>query len=550
MRWNDPELSFTRPIRWLTALLGDTVVPVTVSSLVSGPTTRVHRTAAEPVVTVPSAAGYLDFLRSHGIVADAAARREAVVSAAQTLAAEAGGRVDVDGEAALIDEITNLVEAPNALLGRFDSRYLELPEQILTTVMRKHQRYLPVRDETGRLLPCFVAVANGECDHDVVRAGNEAVLRARYEDAAFFWRADLAVALDDFKAGLAKLTFEEKVGSMAERAARIEAVAGDLAKGVNLDAADVAALTRAAALAKFDLSSQMVVELSSLAGVMAREYAVRAGESDAVGQALFEMELPRHTSDALPASTPGAILALADRFDLLMAMFALGAKPTGSSDPFGLRRAALGVVRILRETPVLSTVTVDAGLAAAAERLRAQGIEVPDDAVAAAREFVVGRFGQQLRDEDVPAEFVVAVLPGADAPGRAVQTLATLRSLADEASFRELAAALRRINRIVPPDTAPSYDAAVLTEPAEVRLVEAVATLGDWSGGDVAGFVEDARSVVAPVNGFFDDVLVMADDLAVRQARLGLLAAISARAPRTVDWAALDTALAQPTTRS
>ncbi|SEE59185.1 glycine--tRNA ligase [Jiangella alba] len=543
MRWSDPALSFARPIRWLTALLGDAVVPVRVSALVSGRSTRVHRTAAEPVVAVPSAAGYLEFLAGHGIVADPAVRRAAVVDAASALAATVGGVVDTEAEAGLIDEITNLVEEPNALLGGFDTRYLELPEQILTTVMRKHQRYLPVRSADGALLPHFVAVANGACDADAVRAGNEAVLRARYEDAAFFWRADLEVPLDQFKAGLTKLTFEEKLGSMAERAARIETIAADLAKGVELSSGDAEALERAAALAKFDLSSQMVVELSSLAGVMAREYAVRAGETPAVGQALFEMELPRSTADALPSSTPGAVLALADRFDLLMAMFALGAKPTGSSDPFGLRRAALGVVRILRETPALSGVTVDGGLAVAADRLRTQGIEVSDSAVAAAHEFVVARFAQQLRDEEVPADFVTAVLPGADAPGQAVATLSALRSRGDDASFRALVAALQRINRIVPAGTEASYDPAVLTEPAEQRLVEAVSALGDRSGRPVAEFADAAGALVDPVNAFFDDILVMADDPAVRSSRLGLLATVSAHSPRTVDWAALDTAL-------
>ncbi|TDE13592.1 glycine--tRNA ligase [Jiangella asiatica] len=543
MRWGDPALSFTRPIRWLTALLGETVVPVRVSSLASGRSTRVHRTAAEPVVTVPTAAGYLEFLAGHGIVADGARRRAAVVAAASSLAAGVDGQVDTEGEAGLVDEITNLVEEPNALLGAFDTGYLELPEQILTTVMRKHQRYLPVRAADGTLLPYFVAVANGACEADVVRAGNEAVLRARYEDAAFFWRADLQVPLEQFKAGLSKLTFEEKLGSMAERAARIETIAADLAKGVELSSADFSALERAAALAKFDLASQMVVELSSLAGVMAREYAVRAGESPEVGQALFDMELPRHTSDALPSSLAGAVLALADRFDLLMAMFALGAKPTGSSDPFGLRRAALGVVRILRDAPALSSVTVDGGLAVAADRLRAQGIEVGDDAVAAAREFVVARLAQQLRDEEVPADFVSAVLPGADAPGQAVATLSALRSRSGDDGFRSLVAALQRIARIVPADTAASFDAALLTEPAEQRLVAAVSALGDWSGRPVDEFAEAAGALVEPVNAFFDDILVMADDPAVRAARLGLLATISAHSPRSVDWAALDTAL-------
>lgn len=543
MRWNDGELAFSRPIRWLVALLGAVEVPVTASLLTSGRKTYVHRGAAEPWITVPSADGYLDLLLSHGIVADANRRRADIVHGAQTLAASVGGTVDVDGEAELLDQVTNLVEEPNPILGSFDPAYLELPEEILTTVMRKHQRYLPVRAADGTLAPSFVAVANGDVDVDRVRAGNESVLRARYEDAAFFWRADLDVKLEDFREALSKLTFEERIGSMADRADRIASVSALLGEGVDLSATDAATLRRAGELAKFDLAAQMVVELSSLAGTMAREYAVRAGETPAVAQALFEMELPRSSGDALPASTPGALLALADRFDLLASMFSLGAKPTGSSDPYGLRRAALGVVAILRSSPALSAVTVRGGLEAAAARLREQGVEVSTESVDAAHEFVLGRFAQQLRDEGVGADWVSAVLPGASAPGAAAATLDELRSRASDDQFRALVEAVQRIARIVPVGTEASYDASLLTEPAETRLVSAAAVLGDHTDGDVAAFVAEASALVDPVNAFFDDILVMADDPAVRAARLGLLASILDRAPRSVDWAALDTAL-------
>src|SRR5690606_36505602 len=199
---------------------------------------------------------------------------------------------DIDAEAGLVDEITNLVEAPHGILGSFEARYLELPEQILTTVMRKHQRYLPVRDASGSLLPYFVTMAGGDCDDDLVRRGNENVLRARYEDAAFFYAADLKVPLADLRAGIVKLTFEERIGSMGDRADRIRDVAAALAEHVSLDAAEGETLSRASELAKFDLASQMVVELSSLAGYMAREYALKAGETPEVAEALYEMEQP------------------------------------------------------------------------------------------------------------------------------------------------------------------------------------------------------------------------------------------------------------------
>jgi glycyl-tRNA synthetase len=538
MKWNDPKLSFTRPIRWLLALLGETPVPIAVSTVQAGTTTRVHRTAAEPVVAVSTADGYLDFLAGHGIDADASTRQAKIVAAATELAASVGGTVDFTAEAGVLAEVTNLVEWPTPILGGFEERYLDLPAEILTTVMRKHQRYLPVRDADGKLLPHFVAVANGSIDADRVRSGNEAVLRARYEDAAFFWRADLKTPLEDMKAGLAKLTFADKLGSMADRAERIASLAATLAGQVDLGDGE-ATLKRAGDLAKFDLGSQMVIELSSLAGTMAREYARRAGETDEVAQALFEMEQPRSAGDPLPASIPGALLALADRFDLLAGLFGIGANPTGSSDPFGLRRAALGAVSILRAFPELRAITLPVALSAARAQL---GLDVPEETVAAAREFAVRRYEQAVLDAGHDHRYVNAVLPLADAPVVADETLAQLTELAADPSFGELVAALQRVRRIVPADTSAGYDASVLTEPAEVALHQAFAGLGSRPAG-LAAFAAATAVLTAPINTFFDEVLVMAEDPAVKAARLGLLAAIRDHAAPVLDWQALGTAL-------
>ncbi|MGQ0838199.1 glycine--tRNA ligase [Actinokineospora sp.] len=541
MRWGDPKLSFTRPVRWLLALLGETTVPVAVSALAAGRTTRVHRTAEQPVVEVTSADGYLDFLVGHGIVADQERRRAAIVAAAEELAASVGGEIDFAGEAALVDEITNLVEQPNAVLGGFAERYLELPAEILTTVMRKHQRYLPVRSASGDLLPHFVAVANGACDHDTVRAGNAAVLRARYEDASFFWRADLQTPLADMKRGIAKLAFEERLGSVAQRADRIGAGALALADAVALSETDT--LRRAAELAKFDLGSQMVIELTSLAGTMAREYARRAGEPAAVAQALFDMELPRSGGGPVPITVSGALLALADRFDLLVGLFAVGAKPTGSSDPFGLRRAAAGVVAILRAHPDLRALTVPCGLSVAADRLRAQGIDVPDTVLADVAEFVLRRFEQHLLDAGHPHDQVAAVLPQAHAPAAADETLAELAGRVGEPEFTALAAALQRVRRIVPAGTDPGYDPAVLVEPAETALHQAFIKARDTAGTGLAEFTAAAGVLTAPIDTFFDDILVMAEDPSARAARLGLLAEIRDWAAPVLDWQALGVSL-------
>jgi glycyl-tRNA synthetase len=589
MRWNDPNLSFSRAIRWLLALLGETPVPVSVSTLAAGQTTRVRRTAEQEVVDVPAADGYLDFLRTHEITADPTERRALIVAAATKLAAEVGGHVDVDGEAGLLDEITNLVEHPVAIRGGFEQDYLELPSEILTTVMRKHQRYLPVRADDGSLLPYFVAVADGSCDHDLVRAGNESVLRARYEDAAFFWRADLEVAPQELRARLTQLAFENRLGSMADRAQRIHFLAVAMSVGLGLTDEQRETLRVAGMLAKFDLASQMVVELTSLAGTMAREYARRAGESDAVAQALYDMELPRTAGGPLPETLPGALLALADRYDLLAGLFAIGAAPTGSSDPFGMRRAALGIVNILRSRPELARLTLDSGISGALGLVRDHGVDVPLTMRQEVREFIIRRYEQQLLDAGADYRHVQAVLPLATAPARAAETLDQLGRLVAEPAFADLVTALQRVRRIVPGDVAAGYDPAALSEPEELglhqelaKVSEALGVRGDAGGAgggpdgsgvapagagvgpdgagvgpDGAGaravrgpagagppyllaeFVDAAAALVGPINAFFDAVLVMAEDPAVRAARLGLLASIRDLAAPILDWDAL-----------
>jgi glycyl-tRNA synthetase len=531
MRWNAPGLSYSRPVRWIAALLGPHVVPFTVATLRSGRLTRVHRTDIEPVVEVATAGEFLDTLRSRGVEPDAAVRRERIVAKAAELAAEAGGAPDET----VLDEVVNLVEEPVAILGSFDERYLDLPAEVLITVMRKHQRYFHV-SAAGRLLPYFVAVANGACDTGVVRAGNEAVLRARFEDAAFFFQADLRTPPEEMANGLAALTFEERLGSMADRAARIREIAIALAGRIGLDDGDRVTIERAARLAKFDLASHMVIELSSLAGTMAGEYARRAGEPDAVAEALLEMELPRSAGDTLPVSLPGALLAVADRLDLLAGLFGVGAVPTGSSDPYGLRRAALGLTAILRSHPRLAAVRVDEGLALAA---RHQPVEVTPEAVREAERLTVRRLEQSLLESGHHVHVVRAVLPHAATPARAARDAADLEGLLETDGFRRLTAALQRVLRIVPPDTPPTYDPALFEAEAERGLATALAGVTDklrCGPLPLPEFAAAADGLVDPIDAYFEEVLVMAEDPAVRASRLGLLAAIRDLVADVLDW--------------
>ena len=535
MRWRDEGLSFTRPIRWLLALYGDRVIPAQVSSLVTGRTTRVHRTAEQPFVEIGTAADYLPRLAAAGVVVDPVERRDRITAAAVELAATGGGTVDLSAEAGLIDQITYLVEQPNVLLGSFEERYLDLPEAVLATVMRKHQRYLPIRGTDGRLSSHFVVVANGEIDAAVVRAGNEAVLRARYEDAAFFHRADLDTELVELRDRLTGLTFADRLGSMLERADRISAVAHELAPGLSLTDDDLAVLNRARELTMFDHGSRMVTEMTSLAGTMAREYATAAGEPPLVAQALYELELPRHAGDATPATLPGALLALASRADLLTGLTVTVGLPTGSSDPAALRRAALGIIAIHRSLPELRDLSLAELLAVAGRR---QPVEVIDSILVDLGEFLTRRLEQLLVEEGRPVDLVRAALIHADRPQQVDRTLDALTELMDDPGFAALREAVTRVGRIVPAGTVADYDPAVFVEPAELALHEAVAKLAPELAGQTRldRFAERAVPLAPVIATFFDTVLVMADDPALRAARLGLLATVASLADPVLDW--------------
>jgi glycyl-tRNA synthetase len=545
MRWGDPELSYSRPVRWLVVLLGTTHVPVAVSTLVSGTATRVLRSAAEPVLEVTDARTFTGLLAGAGIVLDRAERRERIVAAATELAASVGGRVDLDGESDLVDEVTDIVEDPRPILGSFEERFLDLPPQVLRTVMRKHQRYLPVVGADGAMLPHFITFANGPHDTPLVRAGNESVIRARYEDAAFFWRADLEVSPEELRSRLGALTFEERLGSFDDRVNRITDLARTFTAAYALDEKDAETVRRAASLGKFDLASQMVVELSSLAGTMAQEYAVRAGESAAVAQALAEMEMPRSSASGEPLSVPGAVLSLADRFDLLTSMYAVGSVPSGTSDPFGVRRTALGLVRVLRAFPALSAVSVRDGIRAAAERLAEQGIEASPAVQEQAVDFVRQRYEQQLIEAGHPHAVVRAVLPAADRPARADELIAVLTDAVQDEQARSIIAALQRSMRILPAGFTGGPAVGVLpdsAEPAERELASVVTRIEEAMAGhegDVARLLSVAGALPAAAECFFDEIRVMHDDRDVREARLGLLARVAGLSGREVDWLAL-----------
>ncbi len=553
MRWNSTNVAFARPIRWFVSLFGATVVPFHYAGLTAGRRTYGPRAEGSPALEVASADAYLPLMAEHHVLVDRDARQAAIAAQVAALAAEVGGTVPDDP--ALLEEVTDLVEQPTALRGDFAADYLRLPKEVLITVMKKHQRYFPVvgtlvggelgnrendklGDQSTSLLPYFIAVRNGPAAHlDVVRAGNEGVLRARYADADYFFKADTARHLAEFTPRLATLTFQEKLGSMLDKVHRLEQLAPAVGQMLGLDDAEMATVARAAALCKSDLATQMVVELTALQGIMGREYARLSGESDAVATAIFEHYLPRNQGDVLPQTRPGLALGIANRLDSLVGLFAVGLAPTSTADPFGLRRDALGLVAALvgcrqpfdlrpalRATAALLPVPVGEGVLADVLAF------IRDRLYAWLRSETESRAGG--REQGLPHDVVSAVLAEqAHDPYRAAVTARELAALTQAPDWPDVLVAYARAKRIVR-GLSEVYPLRpeLYVEPAARELYEASESASRRinESADIATLGAVLRELQAPINRFFTDVLVMAEDPAVRHARLALVQRIAA----------------------
>jgi glycyl-tRNA synthetase len=541
MRWNETNVAFSRPIRWLVALLGAEVVPVAYAGVVSGRISTGSRPEGSPSLTIAQADEYLDTMAEHAIVVDPEARRQAIVDQITELAEGVGGEIPDDPE--LLAEVTHLVEEPAAFLGSFGERYLALPSEVLVAVMKKHQRTFPVADDAGDLLPYFVAVRNGGEEHmDIVRLGNEEVIRARFADAEFFYQADTRQPLEDFLPRLDTLTFQEQLGSMLDKTERLEELTPEIAEMLGLEDDAVATATEAAHLCKADLATQMVVEFTSLQGVMGREYALNSGRPPEVAQAIFEHYLPRSAGDVHPETDAGLAVGLADRLDSLAGLFAVGLAPTGSADPYGLRRGALGVVQnlIAAERPF----SISEGLAAAARLL---AVEVSAEALEEAQEFVVGRLRVLLRDQGYPYDIVEAVLNArGDDPYRAqvaVEQLSEWVEREDWPVILDNYARCVRITRGV--EETYEIDPDRFVQPAEGALYEAYleANALVTPQSTVDEFLTAFLPMIDVIDHFFareSGVLVMAEDEALRENRLALLQQVAALADGIVDLSQLE----------
>ena len=525
MRWNASGVTFSRPIRWLLALLGEQVVPFTYAGLASGRTTYGLRPDGSPAIEITSAENYPATLSQAQVLLDPAARRAAIVEQIDTLAAEIGGQVPDDP--GLLEEVTYLVEQPNALRGQFEKKYLDLPRDLLVMVMRKHQRYFPVVSPSGELLPYFISVRNGGEGHeDIVRHGNQEVVRARFADAAFFWQTDTREKLEAFLPRLHTLTFQEQLGSMLDKTRRLEQLVPHLCQVLALPEQEARVAERAAHLCKADLVTQMVIDFTALQGIMGREYARLSGEPPAVAEAILEHYLPRYAGDAAPGTRAGMALSLANRLDSLVGLFAVGLAPSGSADPYQLRRDALGLIHNLlaHEQPF----SVRQGLTLAAQYMP---VPVSEDALEETAAFVRERLRGVLREDGLAFDVVDAVLSEqrGDDPYRARVAAEQLSNWVTREDWSQTLDAYSRCVRILrtQPDNLKSgaVEPEHLVEPATRALYAAYQQAAKQVSpdSDVDELFTAFLLLVEPITVFFDKVLVMDQDETLRANRLALL---------------------------
>jgi len=533
MRWGAGDAEFVRPIHWVVLLHGGKTVKATILGIASGNKTRGHRFLTSKPITIKSPSDYAQLLEDEGhVIADFARRRELVRAGVEAAARKAGGVAVADDD--LYDEVTALVEWPVALVGSFDEQFLQLPREVVVSTLTSHQRYFPVANEAGELLARFVTVANLESrDPDQVRDGNERVIRPRLADAAFFWDSDRRIPLSARAESLREVVYQRGLGSLHDKSVRTAELASNIAGLLGVDGAQA---RQAGLLAKCDLVTGMVGEFPELQGVMGRYYALSDKEPAAVADAIAEQYLPRYAGDELPVTVNGRILAIADRLDTLAGIFAIGKKPSGNRDPFGLRRAALGIIRVLVECGL------DLDLKALIhDSIGAQPTR-PEDSGELATElytFVTERLRRYFLDGDpqLATETFDAVLARAPASlvdfARRLEAVQAFTTLEPAAS---LAAANKRIANILRQagmEGTAEVKPKLLSDPAELALAETL----EAARADVAPLLESRHYTQAltalaglrePVDRFFDDVMVMADDKATRKNRLALLSQLRA----------------------
>ena len=538
MRWGDLDFRFIRPLRWLVALYGEEVVPFELARVKSGNTSRGHRFLSTGDFTIQDAAHYEEACEKAFVIVDPV-RRKALIE--QGLAEEAkahGGTAEITPN--LLEEVLYLVEYPTALAGRFEEKYLALPPEAVITPMRDHQRYFPVKAADGSLMPLFLTVRNGGAEHlQTVQHGNERVLRARLADAQFFFDEDRKKSLEEHLEKLKTVVFQEGLGTLYDKSLRLEELAGRIADALGASAAEKKAAQRAAKLAKADLVTGMVMEFTELQGVMGKEYARLDGEGEEVALAIDEHYMPRFAGDELPQTKAGIIVSLADKMDNIVATFSRGLIPTGSQDPFALRRQALGLVNsIIKAELSLSLVDL---VSWAMDLLALKETKAREKMQTDVADFMRLRLKNVLGEAGIRYDVADAVLGDIDDIGRVVLAA---KAVQEQLSAPDMAKAVQsfvRAANLAAKAEAAEIDESLFETDEERELMKAYTSANSAAESlleahDYIGAIDDFKDLADPIDAFFDGVMVMADDAAVRRNRLALLKAIDGLLRQVADF--------------
>ena len=524
MHWGNLDAKFVRPVRWLVALLDEEVIPVEFATVKSGNVTRGHRFLGADEITIKNAASYVDTLKENFVMVDQDARRELISKQLHDIAASKNASIVWDDD--LLEEINYLVEWPTALCGGFEESYLALPDAAIITPMKDHQRYFPLVDQDGKLLPMFLTVRNGS-DHsiEVVQAGNERVLRARLDDAKFFFNEDRKKPLIDRQDGLTKIVFQEGLGNLADKTERLLTLGRVFSEECELHEDARVVLERATELAKTDLTTGMVTEFTELQGVMGKEYALLDGESPEVAEAIFEQYLPRFAGDVLPQTEAGKVLSIIDKIDNIVATFSRGLIPTGSQDPYALRRQTIGILNILLNSEwniSLRPIIVES------MNLLNVPADKQDELLGQVEEFITLRLKNIFLDREVPHHVIDLLLSNSELSVADAEGLvkALLANRIDENV--ELVQAFTRMYNLVKDVTYTGVNESLLKEDAERALYEAAtkaseASIDAWDKNDYDAVVAVPATLVPAINKFFEDVMVMDKDEAIKANRLQLV---------------------------
>jgi glycyl-tRNA synthetase beta chain len=542
MRWSDLQFRFARPIHWILALFGGEVVSFTIENVAAGNQTFGHRFMSPGTVSVSHFQEYLEKLRQNYVMVDPEERRKVILEEANKAAAAVSGKILRNDE--LLETVTYLVEYPTAICGSFDREYLKIPKEVLITSMMSHQKYFPVIDEKGTLLPYFVTIANTSARiPSVVARGNEKVIRARLSDARFFFEEDQKISLEKRVEDLKKVVFHTLLGTSHEKVMHFRALADFIADQVN--PALKPTVDRAAYLAKADLDTQMVGEFPELQGIMGREYALIAGENPVVAKAIYEHYLPIAAGGQLPETDEGAIVSIADKMDTIVGFFGVNLIPTGTADPYALRRQALGIINIILDKKYALQLNeiIDKSLDILGDKIKRDAAQVKSDVL----EFFKGRFENQLIAQGHPYDVVDAVLAsGVSDIVKALRKIEAMEAFKTHADFAPLAIAFKRASNILKNFSGGAVVPALFEADAEKSLHETY--LGIYEQA-VAHIQKDdylsALVVMArlrkPVDTFFDSVMVMAEDDSIRVNRLSLLWEITSLFNRIADFSKIAT---------